>query len=178
MKAARVLCAAALALFLAACAAPQFRHSPENVVFELTGRIAVKYRDDAASGNIAWRHSADTDEMLLTSPFGAGLGRIVRTRDLVTLTTSEGHDVSARDAEALTEQVLGFRIPLAGLADWVRGRPGPGEAAVRKDAGGRVAEIDQSGWKIEYLAWEGELPQRLRLAYPGVELRLAISEWK
>ena len=178
MKAARLLCAAAISLLLAACAAPQFRQSADNVVFDLTGRIAVKYRNDAASGNLAWRHSADADEMLITSPLGGGIGRIVRTKDLVTLTTSEGHDVSARDAEALTEQVLGFRIPLMGLADWVRGRPGPGEARTTTDAEGRLAELEQSGWKIEYLAWEGKLPARLRLTYPGVELRLAISEWK
>ena len=178
MTPARFSCAAAIAFFLAACAAPQFRESADNVVFELAGRIAVKYRDEAASGNVAWRHSADADEMLLTSPLGAGLGRIVRTRDLVTLTTSEGHDVSARDAEALTEQVLGFRIPLAGLADWVRGHAGPGEAVTRKDAEGRLAELEQSGWRIEYLGWEGKLPSRMRLTYPGVELRLAISEWK
>ena len=178
MTPARFSCAAAIAFFLAACAAPQFRESADNVVFELAGRIAVKYRDEAASGNVAWRHSADADEMLITSPLGGGIGRIVRTKDLVTLTTSEGHDVSARDAEALTEQVLGFRIPLAGLADWVRGHAGPGEAVTRKDAEGRLAELEQSGWKIEYLAWEGKLPSRLRLVYPGVELRLAISEWK
>ena len=178
MTAARLSCAAAIAFLLAACAAPQFRESAGNVVFELTGRIAVKYRDEAASGNVAWRHSGDADEMLITSPLGGGIGRIVRTKDLVTLTTSEGHDVSARDAEALTEQVLGFRIPLAGLADWVRGRAGPGEAVAHKDAEGRLAELEQSGWKIEYLAWSEGLPQRMRLTYPGVELRLAISEWK
>ena len=178
MTPARFSCAAAIAFFLAACAAPQFRESADNVVFELAGRIAVKYRDEAASGNVAWRHSADADEMLITSPLGGGIGRIVRTKDLVTLTTSEGHDVSARDAETLTEQVLGFRIPLAGLADWVRGHAGPGEAVTRKDAEGRLAELEQSGWKIEYLGWEDKLPSRMRLSYPGVELRLAIYEWK
>lgn len=178
MGTARKLCAAAFALLLAACAAPEFQRPAENVVFELTGRIAVAYRNEAGSGNIAWRHSAGGDEMLLSSSFGQGIARIVRTRDLVTLTTSEGHDVSAADAEALTEQVLGFRIPLAGLADWVRGRAGPGPARTRAGAGGRLAEIEQSGWKIEYLAYEDSLPSRMRLSYPGVELRLAISGWK
>jgi len=175
---ARRLCAAAGALLLAACASIEFERPARDMVFELSGRIAVKYRNDAASGTIAWRHSAESDEMLLSSPFGQGVARIVRTKAIVTLTTSEGHDVSAADAEALTEQVLGFRIPLAGLADWVRGRPGPGEARRRTDAAGRLAELEQSGWKIEYLGWERGLPSRLRLLYPGLELRLAISDWK
>jgi outer membrane lipoprotein LolB len=163
---------------LAACAAPEFQRPADNVVFELSGRIAVKYKDEAASGNIAWRHSADADEMLLSSSFGQGIARIVRTRELVTLTTSEGRDVSAADAEALTEQVLGFRIPLAGLADWVRGRPGPGPARTRADGEGRLVELEQRGWTIEYLGYADKLPARMRLTYPGVELRLAISDWK
>lgn len=178
MALARRLCAVAAAVLLAGCAAPEFRQPGGSVVFELSGRIAVKYRDEAASGTIAWRHSAGEDEMLLSSPFGQGLARIVRSRDIVTLTTSEGHDESAADAESLTERVLGFRVPLAGLADWVRGRAGPGPASTRKDAEGRLAELEQSGWRIEYLAWAGQLPSRLRLLYPGVELRLAISDWK
>jgi outer membrane lipoprotein LolB len=174
----RRLCAAATLLLGAGCASIEFERPAGDVVFELSGRIAVKYRNDAASGTIAWRHSVESDEMLLSSPFGQGVARIVRTKDIVTLTTSEGHDVSAADAEALTEQVLGFRIPLAGLADWVRGRPGPGEARRLTDSAGRLAELEQSGWRIEYLAWERGLPSRLRLLYPGVELRLAISDWK
>lgn len=172
------LCAAATALLLSACATIEFERPARDLVFELVGRIAVKYKNDAASGTVAWRHGAEADEMLLSSPFGQGVARIVRSKNIVTLTTSEGHDVSATDAEALTEQVLGFRIPLAGLADWVRGRAGPGEARRRMDAAGRLAELEQAGWKIEYLAWEGNLPSRLRLLYPGVELRLAISDWK
>ena len=60
----------------------------------------------------------------------------------------------------------------------MRGRAGPGPARTRNDAAGRLAELEQSGWRIEYLAWEGPRPARLRLLYPGVELRLAISDWK
>jgi len=82
----------------------------------------VRYRDDAGSGNIAWRHGAHSDEMLLTTPFGQGIARLVRADDEFTLTTQDGREYRAGDAESLTEQVLGFRLPLRGLADWVRGR--------------------------------------------------------
>jgi outer membrane lipoprotein LolB len=98
----------------------------------------------------------------------------------VTLTDAQGREHRAADAEALTEQTLGFRLPLAGLADWVRARPGPGPSQVRKDDGGRITELEQSGWKIEYLEWgeDGRLPARMKLSYPGLELRLAIAQWK
>ena len=97
----------------------------------------------------------------------------------VVLTTAEPREYRAPDVESLTEQALGFRLPLRGLADWVRARPAP-EAPAKVDKGGdgRISAIEQSGWRIEYQAYEGERPSRLRLLYPGIDLRLAISEWK
>ena len=177
----RSACAAAL-LLLAACATPAFLVPAVGVEFELAGRIAVQYRDDAGSGNIAWRHGARGDELLLTTPFGQGIARLARTGDEITLTAQDGREFRAADAESLTERVLGFRLPLLGLADWVRGRPAsapaPAPTHQRADAAGRLAELEQSGWRIEYLEYQGALPTRLKLNFPGLELRLAISDWK
>jgi outer membrane lipoprotein LolB len=118
--------------------------------------------------------------MLLTTPFGQGIARLVRAGDEFTLTTQDGREYRARDAESLTEQVLGFRLPLRGLADWVRGRPAAAPAPTRErvNASGQLAELEQSGWTVEYQEYTGALPSRLRLTYPGLELRVAISEWK
>jgi outer membrane lipoprotein LolB len=178
----RSLRAAAATLLLAACAAPGFILPQQSTEFELSGRIAVTYRDDATTGNLAWRHGARSDEMVLTTPMGQGIARLARVDGDFTLTTQDGRELRAADAESLTEQALGFRLPLAGLADWVRGRAAPHPASeparVRRDAAGRLAEFEQSGWTIRYLEYADALPSRLALSYPGLELRLAISEWK
>lgn len=166
------------ALHAAGCA--QFTHltAVDTVAFELTGRIAVRYRDEASSGGVSWRHREDGDELLLTSPMGQGVARIVRVGSAVTLTTADGKEHRAADAESLTESVLGFRLPLAGLADWVRGRASAGPAQSGTDAQGRLARLEQAGWVIEYLEYAGPLPSRMKLNYPGVDIRLAIGEWK
>lgn len=173
---------AAAALLLPACGLLETRVALERAEFELAGRIAVRFRDEASSGQIAWRHHGAGDELLITSALGQGVARIVRDGDAVTLTTSEPREYRATDAESLTEQVLGFRLPLAGLADWVRARLHAGSTAAlaQYDLDGRLATLEQAGWRIEYLAYgaDGRLPSRLRLTYPGLELRLAISEWK
>lgn len=152
----------------------------EGVEFELAGRIATRYRDEAASGNVAWRHSVHSDELLITTPVGSSVARVVRNGSEFVLTTSEPRDYRALDAEALTEQVLGFRIPLTGLTEWVRGRALEGAlASSTRDKEGRLATLDQNGWRVEYQEYRADgLPVRLKLTYPGLELRLAIHDWK
>jgi outer membrane lipoprotein LolB len=165
-------------LLAGACAQLETK-APQDVEFDLSGRLAARYGNDAFSGNIAWRHAKSADELLITSSLGAGVARIVRQGDAVVLSTAEPREYKAADAEALTEEVLGFRLPLAGLADWVRGQPSDKDAAkAQYDADGRLRLLEERGWKIEYQEYEGKLPSRMRLTYPGIELRLAISEWK
>lgn len=175
--AAKAALAAAL-LALAACA--ELPRAPGEIYdFELTARFAARYRDEAASGTLQWRHRAARDDVMLSSPFGQGLARISREGEAVTLVAGDDKRYSAADAETLTEQVLGFRLPLRGLTDWVRARPAddaPAQAEYAQD--GRLLSLEQHGWRIEYMAYEGIQPKRLKLLYPGLELRLAITEWK
>jgi outer membrane lipoprotein LolB len=170
---------ALLAVVLAGACAQLERKPPQDVEFDLSGRLAARYGNEAFSGNIAWRHAKSADEMLITSALGAGVARILREGNSVVLTTAEPREYRAADAEALTEEVLGFRVPLAGLADWVRGRPSTESPATAEYApDGRLLSLQQQGWNIEYLDYQDKRPARLRLTYPGIELRLAISEWK
>jgi outer membrane lipoprotein LolB len=178
MKSLLRLLAVVAALLGAACA--ELPRAPgDGFEFELTGRFAARYRDEAASGILAWRHRADRDEVLLSSPFGQGLARISRDGESATLVAGDDKRYRAADAETLTEQVLGFRLPLRGLADWVRARPAtdaPATAEYAQD--GRLLSLEQHGWRIEFSNYEGARPTRLKLSYPGLELRLAIAEWK
>lgn len=149
--------------WLAACA--QLQTSGEQSLFELNGKIAARYGAESFAGNVAWRHAERSDEMLLSTPLGQGVARIVREGQAITLTTAEPKEYRAGDAESLTEQVLGFRVPLTGLAQWVRGLPAP--------------ELEARGWKVEYQDHDAQQrPTRLRITYPGIDLRLAITEWK
>jgi len=170
--------AAALVALAAACA--ELPRAPGDLYdFEVTARFAASYRNEAASGTLVWRHRPSRDDALLSSPFGQGLARIEREGGVVTLITSDDKRYTAADAETLTEQVLGFRLPLRGLTDWVRARPAtdtPAQAVYAQD--GRLLSLEQQGWRIEYMAYEGIQPKRLKLNYPGLELRIAITEWR
>jgi len=153
-----------LAALLAACAQVEIRPPEGPLEFSLAGRIAARYGAESFTGNITWRHARDGDELLLSTPTGQGVAQIVRQGEAVLLKTAEPREYRDNDSEALTERVLGFRIPIDGLADWVQGKPSP--------------QLESRGWKVEYQDYDAERrPTRMRLTYQGIELRLAISQW-
>jgi len=146
--------------------------------FELVGRVAVRYGSDGASGRIAWKHSSATDELLITSPLGQGIARVTRRGGEVTLVTADQKEYWASDAELLTERVLGWRLPLAGLPDWVQGRADPARPAqLARDAQSRLSELMQDDWRVEYQEYEGERPSKLRISRADLEIRLVVDQW-
>jgi outer membrane lipoprotein LolB len=147
--------------------------------FELGGRLAVRHGEQAVSGRIHWRHSEASDDLLITNPLGQGVARIARSGDEASLETSDARTYRAADAEALTEHILGWRLPIAGLPQWVRARALPGRPAeMRRDADQRVLELRQDGWRVEYLEYTGERPTRLQLLRADIEIRLVIDSWQ
>ena len=171
-------------LLLAGCAAMQEQPAPVALVckaFYLSGRVSVKYGAEAASGTITWQHDAASDDLLFSTPLGQGVARIVRRDSLASLTTADQKVYQAADVETLIEQVLGWRLPLVGLPDWVRGRADPGaQAQSRLDSSQRLVELRQSGWQVEFLDYKVDtgLPARLRLRREDMEIRLVIDEWR
>lgn len=172
-------CTAALAVSLAAACASLPPPDTEAPAFELTARVAVRYGEQSATGRAEWRHSPVADDLVISNPLGQGLAEITRRGDAYVLVTGDGKHHAADDPEALTESVLGWRLPLAGLPDWVRAQPTSGAPARARRDGARLDELVQSGWKIEYLEYgERGLPRRMRLTRGTLDIRLVIEEWR
>jgi outer membrane lipoprotein LolB len=165
------------AALLAACAAlPETPHAPGG--FELAGRFAVRHGKEGASGRIFWQHSDATDELLISSPLGQGMARLSREGGQYRLVTGDDREFRAAEPEGLTESALGWRLPLAGLPDWVQGRASSGRPAEsRRGAGERLLELRQDGWRIEYEEFRDNLPSRLRLSREDLEIRLIVDRW-
>jgi outer membrane biogenesis lipoprotein LolB len=101
--------------------------------------------------------------LLLSTPTGQGLARLVRTGRGAELTTAEGRYQSASGDE-LTARLFGVPLPLEALSHWVLGR-----------------SQDGTNWAVEVQDHREEggrrLPSRLLLRTDGAELRLVIDEW-
>jgi outer membrane lipoprotein LolB len=173
-----------LPLILSACATTQTvvqRPAMTDAPFILNGRIAVIQTDRRDSAGLRWTHDADTDEVLLLAPLGQTMARITADAQGVAL-EAEGKTHTARDAESLTRQLLGWQLPLSGLRYWVAALPAPnGEFDSEQDKEGRMSVLYQQGWVIRYTRYTGAgrdaLPLRLSLQREGIEVLVLIDEW-
>ncbi|HSH97155.1 MAG: lipoprotein insertase outer membrane protein LolB [Methylophilaceae bacterium] len=163
--------------------------------FGIQGRIGVQTDNRGFSGSTRWSHAPDSDSMAIFSPLGSQVATIEASDDGVTL-IADGKTYKADDTETLTQQTLGWRLPMEGLPDWVLGRPNPNhlDSTSEWDASGRLTKLSQDGWNIEYsnyVAASGfQLPRKITLrsvdgygastaqkASPKIVLKLVVERW-
>ena len=150
--------------------------------FKINGRMGVQVEGYGASGAIQWQHIQDHDEIGLFSPLGNKIAYIVKTPEGVTLTTQEGKVLKAQDAESLTEQTLGWRLPFSNLTDWIVGRPAKGLVTnAAWDEQGKLSKLTQNGWEVSYMQYREEnqyaLPSKINLRNPKMNMRLIVENW-
>lgn len=151
--------------------------------FAVNGRIGVITEKKGFSGSMRWYHNSEGDEISLFSPLGSQLGQLSASADGVTLTTSDHKTYTAHDAETLTQDNLGWSLPLSGLSDWVLGRPTTTSNAqvVAWDDAGHITRMQQDGWDIEYPSYREsdgfQLPGKVLLKSQKLDIKLIIEEW-
>jgi outer membrane lipoprotein LolB len=150
--------------------------------FTLKGRIGVQADGKGFSGGLNWQHDNVNDDISLYSPLGGQIASITKSMDKVTLNNAKGNSVSATDAETLTQTTLGWRLPLAGLADWALGRPTSSDVqSIIWDERGHIISLKQDDWDIEYQNYSDQnghfLPSKILLKSEKVNLKLLVEKW-
>lgn len=184
--------------------------------FVLVGRFSLRQAEQAYSGNLHWRHQdqsstknavknsasaateinaacpsspENSDTLLLSSPFGQGIAEITVNAQQARLSTSDGQVFYAASAEALTQDVLGYSLPLTQLSDWVRGALDAQSAQhsdtptfIERDPAGRLLRLRYADWSLSY-TYASDAPSAPPSSLfaeraGGFELRLRISEWR
>ena len=170
---------------LAGCALEPARPAlPRAPAFDLVGRMAVTHDGRPFSSGVRWQHAAERDEIWLLTPLGQALTYIVNDAEGAVITGSDRQQYHARDVEALTRRALGWELPVARLAWWVRGGIAADGviAEVERDPQGRLLRLQQDGWYITYVyrSQDGadSLPQRLDLKRESQTIRLVIDNWR
>lgn len=152
--------------------------------FDLIGRVAVSHDGRAFSAGVRWEHTAARDEIWLLTPMGQALAHIVGDGEGAVFTGADRSQHRSGDIEGLTRRALGWELPVARLAWWVRGDLAPDSVIqhVERDGQGRVAVIAQEGWRIQYAylpsAGQDAHPRRLEITAGNQVIRLVVDGWR
>jgi len=138
----------------------------------LTGKLGVRSREENANLGIRWEQEGDAFRINLSGPLGLSVASIHGDADGVTLETSRGKTLTARDPDELVNVALGYRIPVRPMRYWVRGMAAPGAPWRGTDDG-----INQLGWRIAWREWRDGRPTRMTFRLPGATLRLVVRSW-
>jgi outer membrane biogenesis lipoprotein LolB len=122
------------------------------------GRFSATARLHDRSENVSGRFSLHVHAEALTLDLVSALGNTLARFELapgiarIRAPDSAGRmqDFTGASAEDLSQRLLGFALPAAGIAHWIEGRPAPQPppAAVVAGPGGLVTAIEQDGWSI------------------------------
>lgn len=157
---------------------------PPAPAFDLVGRVAVTHDGRAFTSGVRWQHTAARDELWLLTPAGQALAHIVGDAGGAVFTGADRKEYRAADVASLIRRALGWEMPVTRLAWWVQGQIAPGAViqAVERDAHGRLAVLEQDGWRIAYVYESHGTPdgrlRRLDLNGEAHEIRLVIDGWR
>ena len=157
---------------------------PVQEVFEASGRLSARHGAEALAANFQWRHAREHDELELVSPLGQTIALLTGDGTSVRLQAADGRVLTAGSWTALTEQGLGWPLPVDGLKYWMQGAART-DTPFTSEAGddGRASVLRQDGWTIVYQTYTEATsavwrPSRMTASYPEVELRLVIDRWQ
>jgi len=156
--------------------------------WQITGKLGVRIPGDNGSANLRWQNQERQYTLDLSGPFGQGRLLIRGKPGRVTLQQPGEAPLMADSAEDLIYQTTGWTLPVMHLAYWVRGVPAPHHPVARLelDESGRLAELQQAGWHIQYQNYQTvpagnsllQLPGRVTAEYGDIRLTLIIRQWQ
>ena len=198
---ARVGATLSLLILLAACATvSQHRPADPNAAWArrqslldnqqkwaLNGKLAVVANQEGWYAGLRWQQNGPHFQIDLLDSFGRVVVRIKSGAAGVALIQRDGSTTTAPDAESLMQKLYGWALPVSGLRYWVLGIPGPGRASgtpagrERIDDYGRLAELNQAGWAVDYKRYQStdliDLPEEIMVFGHELRVKLIVSEW-
>lgn len=185
----RILLLICFACIVAACSTQPAKVPPPESVsaiskWETSGRVGIRTKKDALSGNFDWQYHGSSDFSLgIVGPFGQGAVKLVGTPNGMVTLHYEDKIVTGPDAEALLENELGWYFPVKQVLYWMRGLPFPDTPSTitSQPDSDLPSQIDQDGWIITYKNFTSvsglSLPQKMQIANPPYRVNLIITQW-
>jgi outer membrane lipoprotein LolB len=170
-------------LFCAGCSTLRPAPHDTDATFYAHGRLSVHYRDlqsgkeDTVFGRFDWVEHGSTVDLSLLDPLGQSIAIVHSEPGRATLKLADGRAFEGDSAEDLTQEALGYTVPIAGLRSWLLGHAEDPALKPSVDADGAVV-LHEMNWTVKYPDATVP-PKRMDLSYPGpgvaLDLRLALE---
>ena len=156
----------------------------------LGGRLSVRYQQNgkpqSLQGKFRWQQQGEQTDITLYSPLGQTIATIAITPGLAVMAQSDGEKKQAPNVTALTQEVLGWPMPVDGLRYWLQGFVQNVEGQLQTASPEGMHSFQSDGWRVRYVSWQRnasiQYPKRVDMERTTAEagdivLRLVIDDW-
>ena len=176
---------------LSACATQKSRDTPdfdthqrdlaELSHWQVEGKLGLRQDGRGNSARLRWQQSGEHYAIQLSGPLGAG-AVIIEGDERAVLVRNSGGEYRAANPEQLVKELTGWQIPVRDLTFWARGMPSPTlEISSARIEQGRLAQLSQGGWLIEYKDYSRVkqfwLPAKMTMSRAETRLTLVFIHW-
>jgi outer membrane lipoprotein LolB len=161
----------------------------DNILIQ--GRFSVAYeqnnRPQSVQGRFQWQQQGQRIDIDLMSPLGQTMAKMAITPNSATIQQTDKEIKVAENVAELTEQTLGWSLPVAGMREWLQGfnRSTGNQRQIAKP--NENDQFDTDGWHIHYVSWQQNsvsvYPKRIDLTRTSpqlhqLSLRIIIDQWQ
>ena len=147
---------------LAGCATSTANLSTASVgdyrdTIDLSGKLSVNYqkdgRQESITGNFNWEQRPEAIDVALMSPLGQTVATINVTPTAATLVQG-GQERTASDIDSLTQETLGWPLPVSGLRDWLQGYALDAQGQRFRASPANNSVTTKDGWRLRFVEWQ------------------------
>ena len=116
----------------------------------------------------------------MRGPLGLGHAELTGEPGQVTLSSGDT-EVSADSPEDLLEKVAHRSAPVSYAMHWIKAEPASAAAEITRGPDGRLRQIREDGWTVDYVDWSEEapaLPHKLTISGPEAQATVIIGLWR
>jgi len=150
--------------------------------WKLKGRVAGKSNNEGFRAGVQWNQLQHKFVIDLHGPLGRKVAVITGEQGNVQLKTSKGERFEADDPEELMQSLFGYSLPVNGLRHWLLGIPDPKQThgSLELDEQGRLMQLNQAGWLIDYKRYhDGSpvLPALIQISSQTLSANIKVDRW-
>lgn len=142
--------------------------------FSTNGRLSVNFDGKGYSAHFLWQKTFQIEQLDVSTPLGGTVGQICQDKSGFIATTDK-ETYTAKTITDLSQQLMGFDLPLDNLNYWTQGFIVPNQTHQITPEG----DLEQMGWRIKrtVLAGDKSKSRRLELVRKDMAIRIVFDDF-